>query len=490
MQDYRVLSAILAGAVFSVALIPVWNLPTRWFVVVIAAVALVSITLVFVRWLDDFLLISHLFLLPLATFQKWMFLDGYSEDVQNAAPISGAFSVGITEVLLVGMYVSWLAQIFITRSERLPRLGTLDLLILIFVFANVLSVPNAADPMLSVFAVIHLLRHFFVYFYFSRRLQARHLPWLMAAIVFAIAIESSLGVFQYKTGMLKGLILDKGQGGDQLNYQYEVPGIENLTRATGTSYDSHTFGLFLSMLLPFPLAFLLSNRPIGWSARLGYLGLLAAGGVAVFVSFSRSAWLTCAATCALVWLAFVVWREKRIVLKTCVLGVLALIPAPKAIQFIANRFNHEGHQNLTARFDQYPIAWEMWREHFFTGQGIGNYMYKLPQYLVPGTLDEPVHNVFLWLAADTGLFGAVMFFVIIFTAMWRLGGVAWARRDPLDLMALGAFAALTAYVVDGLSNPLFRESLVYMLFWVMLALSVALPRIQREWDSRIPEHQR
>ncbi len=486
-RDYRILAAVLGGTLFAVMLFPLWNLSTRWFVVVLAGITMASASLVLVRRLDDFMLFSHLMLLPLASFQKWLFLDGYSTDVRNVAVISGAVSVGITELLLVGIYVAWFVQIFVARTLPLPRLGKLDFLILLFVLANLLSIPNTADLPLSVFAVIHLLRHFLFYFYFSRRLQARHLPWVLAAFTFAIAAESALGLFQYQTGMLKGLILDKGAGSDALNYQYEVPGIEDLTRATGTSYDSHTYGLFLTMLLPFPLITLLSGRAFSARARLESLALVAIGSVAVFVSFSRSAWLTLALTCVFVWLVFVLWREKGIFMKTGVLALLALIPAPQAIRFIVMRFDYEGHQNLTARFDQYPAAWAMWKEHFLTGQGIGSYKVILDDYLVPGTLDLPVHNVFLWLAADTGLFGAVTFFVVIFAAMWQLGRLAFERRGPIDLIALAALAALGAYVIDGLTNPLFRESLVYMLFWFMLALAVALPRIQREIDGRAPD---
>jgi O-antigen ligase len=482
-RDLRTPAAILAGMLFALALAPIWNFPTRWFLVVVVGIGMVSISLVFVQRLEDFLLVSHLLLLPLASFQKWLFLDGYSDEVRNVAPLSGAVSIGITELLLFGMYVLWFGRIFVAHTLPLPRLQKLDVLILLFLLTNLLSMPNAADPRLSVFAVMHLLRHFLFYFYFSRRLEMRHLRWVVVAFALAIAAESMLGVFQYKTGMLKGLILDKGADSEKLDYQYEVPGIEDLSRATGTSYDSHTFGLFLTMLLPFPLAVLLSNRTFGVRARLGSLALLGIGGFAVFVSFSRSAWLTCAITCGLVWLVFVLWGEKNVLIKSLCIALLALIPALKATKFISARFAYEGHQNLTARYDQFPVAWNMWKDHFFTGQGVGNYMVKLLDYQLPGTLELPVHNVFLWLAADTGLFGAIMFYVVIFAAMWSLGRVVRARRAPLDLMALGALAALSAYVIDGLTNPLFRESLVYMMFWLMLALSVALPRIQKESEE-------
>jgi hypothetical protein len=438
-----------------------------------------------VRRLDDFLLAAHLLFLPLASVQKWLFLDGYSDDVRNAAALSGAISVGITEILLVGMYAVWVLQIFVARTKPLPRLEKVDMLILLFILANALSIPNTADVNLSLYAMVHLIRHFLVYFYFSRRLEARHLPWLVAAFAFMIAAESLLGIFQYRTGMLKGLILDKGQGGEVLDYQYEVPGIEDLTRATGTSYDSHTFGLFLTMLLQFPLAILLSARETARWMRPAALMLFAVGAVAVFVSFSRSSWLTLAITSAAVWLVFLARRERYILMKTGVLALLALIPAPRAIGFILQRFAYEGHQNLTARYDQFPAAMEMWKDHIWTGQGIGSYMVVLQKYILPGTLDLPVHNVFLWLAADTGIFGAVTFFVMIAAAIWQLVLVARTRRDPVDLLAIGAAAALGAYVIDGLTNPLFRESLVYMLFWFMLSLSIALPRIARELDGRM-----
>lgn len=484
-RDYRFPAVALAGALFALTLIPIWNLPARWFAVVVAGLGMVSASLIFVRKFDDFLLVAHLFLLPLASFQKWLFLDGYPGELREAAPLSGAVSIGITEFLLLGMYVIWFVRIFVTRTLPMPRLGKMDFLILLFMLANLVSILNAADLFLGMLAVLGLLRYFLLYFYFSRRLHARHLRWIAVAFAFAIATESALGLFQYKTGMLRGLMIDKGAGSEGINYQYEVPGIEDLTRATGTSYDSHTFGLFLTMLLPFPLVVLFSNRAFGLRTRLESLALLSVGGAAVFVSFSRSAWLTCGATCLLVCFVFVLWREKHVLIKIGCLVFLVVVPTPSIAGYIATRFAYEGTQNLEARYDQFPVAWSMWKDHFLIGQGIGNYMVKLQEYQLPGALDQPVHNVFLWIAADTGVFGVVTFYAIIFAALWQLGRLIHARRGPLDLMAVGMFAALSAYVVDGLTNPLFRESLVYTMFWLALALSVALPRIQREIDGKV-----
>src|SRR6185503_18226591 len=121
-----------------------------------------------------FLLAAYLFLLPLAGFQKWLFIDGYDTVVREPAPLSGVISVGITEILLAGMYILWFVKIFISRTLPWPRLEKLDIVILLFILANVLSIPGASDTTLGIFAVFHLIRHFLVYFYFSRRLHARH----------------------------------------------------------------------------------------------------------------------------------------------------------------------------------------------------------------------------------------------------------------------------------------------------------------------------
>ena len=480
---YLLPAAVVAGGLFAVILIPIWSLSPRWFAVVIAAVTLISLTLVLVQRLDDVLMGSHLLLLPLASVQKWLFLGDYPADVKNVAVLSGAISVGITEFLLVGIYILWFLQVIVARSKPVPRLGSFDGLLLLFLLANVLSLPNAEDAKLGLFAIAHLIRHILIYFYFSQRLAARHLPWILVAIGVAIAGESLLGLVQYRTGLLSGIILDKGAGSDDA-VQYEVPGIENVTRATGTSYDSHSYGLFLAMLMPFPLALLLSARHFVLRERLLLLALLGLGAIGVFASFSRSSWLILVIGTLLVNFVMLLRREKHILFKTAILGVLALLAAPVVLPSVLKRFDAQGRANLEARFDQYPIARQIWQRNLLTGNGIGNYMVALDDYRPDDSLKEPVHNVFLWLAADTGIVGATMFYIVVGAAMIRLAKLVRAGRAPTDLFALAALAALTVYVVDGLTNPLFRESLVYMLFWFILALSVALPRIQAEIDAR------
>src|SRR5207237_5223343 len=103
-----------------------------------------------------------------------------------------------------------------------------------------------------------------------------------------------------RRGQLRGLMLDKGAGGEQLDYQEPVSGIEDVTRATGTLYDSHALGLYLAMLLPYTvvLSFL---GPVPGHNRFFSILIFALGLIGLVVTFSRSGWLSCALSMAVAW---------------------------------------------------------------------------------------------------------------------------------------------------------------------------------------------
>src|SRR5262249_4790911 len=143
-------------------------------------------------------------------------------------------------------------------------------------------------------------------FVVSRNLQPRHATWVIGGMLFTLAIEVMMGMVQGTTGHLLGLGRDKGAGGAELETQYEVPGIEQVGRATGTTYDSHAYALVVAMLLPYP-ALLLVRRGTTGRLRLLAIGLLVLGMAAFVYSYSRSGYITLALS-LLVPVAIMTWR--------------------------------------------------------------------------------------------------------------------------------------------------------------------------------------
>jgi O-antigen ligase len=140
------------------------------------------------------------------------------------------------------------------------------------------------------------------------------------------------------------------------------------------------------------------------------------------------------------------------------------------------------------RFEQFPIAWNIWRGNFLFGAGAGTYTERLSQLNLDWSIPQLVHFVPLFVGAELGLFGVVAYYGLMLATMarlWRLasGPDALARR-----VAFASLAGLLAYAFDGMSSPLFREPTTYLYFWIIAGLSAALlreasPPREGEWPG-------
>jgi len=399
-------------------------------------------------------------------------------------PYSGALSLGITELVLLGAYFTWFIRIFVARVTPLPRIGAIEVLILFLGVAYLASIPGTKSPALGLHATWWLIVHALFYFYLVNHLALRHLPWMMLAFAVAIAMEASLGLLQAQYGMFPGLALDKGAGSEVLDTQYEVPGIEDRIRGTGTLYDSHALGLYCTMIGLFAFVLAYARQIVPW-LRFLLLLLTLASVLGVVVSYSRSSWLVCVfgLTLATTIILFV-WREREII-PTLFVAVLAVLPfVPWALDIIWERFANAPGKIMGVRFEQYLVAFRLWQENPFFGNGIGNYMYALREFNLDWTEELPVHNTVLWLAADTGAFGVVAFYSIVLVTALRLWRFVRLHHDPLCRFALAGFCALVTYALDGMSNPLFRDPVLFKQFWLMVALAGALPALREEQVRR------
>lgn len=475
----RYLATVIAGALIALAVYQMWSLETRYMVVAVAGVVLIAFSMAFLRQSSDFLLVALLFCIPLTNFCKYLLIGSYSDRDFGILRYSGTLSIGPVELLLIALYGMWFIRIVVTREDKPPHFEKPDIVLLLLLAAYVFSIPGTPIAKSGVFGVLYLGRYLLVYLYVSRHFERRHITWLLLAIAAALIIETSLAGVQYTTGKFVGIALDRGQG-VRIHDQYAVPGIEHRTRATGTVSESHTFGIYMAMLLMYAFA-MVGYRGVSRSVRTLALGLFLAGAVAILVSFSRATWVSCAIALALMWYVRVAfWGEKQIVLPTLALPLLLAPLLPWGIEIIVERFETAGGELLQARFEQYPVAWAIWMDHFFFGYGLGNYMEALKTYNFGGAARLPVHNAFLWAAAETGLFGVLAFIGVLVGALRRCWRLVRAQREPICRIALAGMAGLVAYALDGLTDPLYREPVVFMMVWVTIAVSVALIRIDRE----------
>jgi hypothetical protein len=471
-------SVALLATLFSLALYHAWELEPRWFAVVVVAIAMVSISMCFATIFSDFLLCAFFFSLPFSSFVKWFWPD-YSSVERGFLVYEGVIGLGVMDFILAGLYISWFYRIVIERTASLPKIEGIDVLIVCLWGCHLVSSVGANDPALGLYAAQYFGKFALLYFYISRHLRPAHLPWLTAALCVSICVQAGLGTYQYSTGKLVGIALDKGAGESELNFQYVVPGLETKNRATGTTYDSHALGDLVAMMFWFPLILFL--KPDNWKRfRLLFAGTTVLGVMTVIISFSRSAWLASAITLLIgMPLILVAWREVAVARMLMILGFFGGVAIVLGSGFLYERFERSPIETLTERFGQYRLALEILGMYPIFGVGAGNYMLALREHDFMWLDELPVHNVALWIATETGLLGLFCYVGIIIAALRRLIRVFFARRDLVAVLAMATFLAIITHVFNGLTDPTFREPSVWTMFWITVALARALTNIHR-----------
>lgn len=475
----RFIGVALLGCALSLALYQTWQLDTRWAGVVVIGIVAVVASMCMVRVFSDFLLIAILFCLPFATFTKWFIPGGGGYYAGGIRALSaGALGIGVTDFITAGLYISWFYRVFVTREQSPPRFNRIDFFILWFIVAHVLATIGSADPELGFGATVHLAKCTLFYFYLSRHFEERHLPWLVAAFLFIIVLEACLGSFQFATGRLVGLALDKGAGHEgTLNHQYAVSGTGGHARATGTSYDSHIYGHFLALILPFPLMLVFTPR-LRPALRLGCMVACAGALLGILLSLSRSAWLSSAIALTIgIPLMIALWRERHMVPAVAVMVVLAALVTPFVASYVYGRFTGAPIETITERLDLDLIGLHVLSLFPVFGVGPANWVIALQRYSFLWQPTEGIHNVILWIVVEDGVFGLIPYLGILIVASWRLFSLARRRRDIAGRFALASLIAMMTTVLNGLTDPGFREPNVFLMFWLLVSFAIALPRL-------------
>ena len=197
----RLLGVAVLGFILSLALYQVWQLEPRWSAVVVIAVTAVAFSMCMASIFSDFLLVASLFCLPVASFVKFIWPDGYSVSENVVVAYSGLNNIGLIDFVIAGLYLSWFYRLFVVRRVSASwHFNRLDAFVIWFVAANIVATFGSVDPRLGLGATTYYLKYVLLYFYLSRHFEERHLPWLLAAFGFTVAVETLLGGYQFATG--------------------------------------------------------------------------------------------------------------------------------------------------------------------------------------------------------------------------------------------------------------------------------------------------
>lgn len=218
--------------------------------------------------------------------------------------------------------------------------------------------------------------------------------------------------------------------------------------------------------------------------------VVAINGIAILVSLTRMAWITCLALLGIELMR----RRSRWIWALPALPVVLFLLAPRPIRERVTQSIKPSYYSNLERIEMLRVGWEMISEHPLTGVGPGRIDKLYLSYL---SARDPVpayhghlHNNPVELAAEFGIpvvLAALLFTAVLFRDLLKTSRSAQTREETFASQT--AILALAGYLVAGLFEYTYGHSLGLILL-SFAVLSPLMPSASRELapsDSEIPD---
>jgi O-antigen ligase len=353
-------------------------------------------------------------------------------------------TVYLTDLLVLGLLGSWALEIRHTRYAIRDRLKRHWWLVVFFLFLLV-NCFLAQNKAVAFYKLLKVAEFSFLGFYIAQtKIKLSFIAYhLSLATIYSSLI--ALGQFVKQTSFggffwwLGERTFDAGTPG----IAKAIVGGRLVMRPYATFPHPNVLAGFvlISLVLTFPLLFQ-KRKFFAISCLLLAFGVLA-------ISFSRAVWL--------VGLGIGIWfllrrfqAQKKLFFVICCFLLIVLLLAHRSPALRAVRFSEVGfvlklpfstNEAIDQRVDLIKASVLMLKNNPFAGVGLNNFIVRLPDFWqLPETVHllQPVHNIFLLVAAETGFVGLAVFLWFLFLTFRNL----LRTKDQQLLLSLSAILAL------------------------------------------------
>jgi len=311
------------------------------------------------------------------------------------------------------------------------------------------------------------------------------------ALVWSGAAAAAFGIFQWIC-LLRT---------DEL---YELPGSiyhldvvhsssQGFPRSPSSFTEPSLFASYLILLLPITLALAVGSYPRIVGRKMAYaifilevLALLLSFSVSGYVLFLIGISLFLYLATTQVARGKLGWMARRAIV--CAIGLLLIVSLLQSVgvypadvgEFVIDRLVGQA-DSAQQRLGLAQIGWEMAKDHFLTGVGIGNFPFMAMTYgaehsvvLMQFIFPTP-SNLFILFLAELGVPGVIVFGWLLL-GIYRFLANAMREISPeFRLLHIG----LCTSMAGALLTFVFLDNLFVNYVWIVLGMSVALYRLTR-----------
>ncbi len=321
-------------------------------------------------------------------------------------------TIYITDVLILLLFVFLITSLRKKIIQELLKKQFLLYLNLSFLGLSILiGIMLSKNPQAGLYGILKLIEFVFLGIYASRFVTKTNFKKVLFVFSIAIIFEALLAIFQYiQQGSIGGLFYFFGERA----FNGQTPGIANASingslvlRSYGTFSHPNVLGGYLAIgmtLILFNLG-LIKNK----IEKNLYLGSLLLGTLALATTLSR---ITILRWIVILFIFFISKEGKNFLKKnrTFILILFSLILFFLFYSPIFLRlFNFNLHdESLSNRGTLIESSLEIIKNNLFFGAGLNNFLIELAQIKQKNSVIfylQPVHNIFLLVAAQAGIIG-------------------------------------------------------------------------------------
>ncbi|MBN1885186.1 MAG: O-antigen ligase family protein [Candidatus Krumholzibacteriota bacterium] len=359
------------------------------------------------------------------------------------------FTIAGSQTALGLAVLSWCVLAALRRVPP-PRRTGLEYPLLVFVLVSIVAALAGERPAEGLGNLRNLLLASIPFVVAWTATDRRRMGGLYAVLLVSGAASAAYGIAVF--------LLHRGEG--------------TLGRTPGPFSTAMTYG---GILLLFVSVFAAVGIGPGVSRRLRAASLAGAAlaAVALFFSFTRSAWIGCVVSLAV---SFSVMRRRLLVPALLLLVVvLLLLPAPYRAR-VTSIWDPDQHANRQ-RIELLRGGLGIVRDHPVLGVGTMDLADVYRRYKPPGAIHVHghMHNIFLQVAVTRGIVGLAAFCWLL-VALFRLaaGNLRLDLPSPERAWTVGTIGALSGFVVDGLFDWTFGDAEIVAFLWAIVGAAAAI----------------
>ncbi len=314
----------------------------------------------------------------------------------------------------------------------------------------------------------------FTYFLISNILVNRRLAEnAVKIIVFSSVPTAIYGIITYYSTSVRPEWVD--------------PMFDNIaSRAYSTFGNPNIYAVFLIVTTVFSVALTLEKSERKYAPI--YAIITALNVFTLVLTWTRGAWLAIIISA----IGFAVIRSRRcpkILLFPALLAPVFIAFIPKdIIERFLSIFNMQDSSAIS-RLSIWRSSLRMFFNNFFIGIGVGSdaFSEEFLKYAEDSVTAPHSHNLFLEIGCEMGVFALILFmFMLLIRIRHRATYAKYVRNSSVDNLCTISGTALFALLVFGMTDYIWYNNTMYVLFWAVFGIGSATLRIsKKEYDDSL-----